>query len=312
MRIKTFEYVPSFDMDTAIFDNHREFYNSYRRKKECPAGSTAIGLLADGNVNAAWSTGAARSCPFTHYTTGEVLVDKCDDPEKRGRYTFGDYDFSVISTTNDRYGAIAMRHMYALGSDFEHLKINATALSMASSGESKSGQTLLIDHKTERVYSLARNYHPDTTTSDGVDLGKNWEAIPEKRRKEGPCVYFYEAGTVARPSAAIRVTHLDRRDTTYRDTLAACVAWFQMEGRTVLDYRHDEMKVKGQYNVMSIHSCVERHVVEKGFTALTDYERARVATVNASKPMPRKQYALFTLGFDNEGFFKEVNEKINK
>lgn len=307
MKTKSFTYVPSFDMDTAIFDDHREFYNGYRRRRECSAGTTNIGLLADGAVTSAYSTGSAHSCPFIMYTTGEVLVDKCDQPEKRGRYTFGDYDFSVISTTNDRYGAIAMHHMYALGSDFEHLKIHATALSMDSSGESKYAQTLLIDHKTERVYSLGRNYYPDSTTSDGVDLGKNWGAIPEQRRKEGPCVYFHEAGTVARPSSGIRVTQLER-NTTYKDTLAACVAWFQMEGRTVLDYRHDEMKVKGQHNVTGIHARVERHVVERGFTELTPYERARVATVNAAKPVPRKQYAMFALGFDNEGFFNDIRE----
>lgn len=308
MSSRTFEYVPSFDMDTAIFDDHREFYNAYRRSKECSAGTGAIGYLADGKVTAAWSTGAARACPFVMYTTGELLLDSCDQPEKRGRYTFSGFDFSVISTTNDRYGAIAMRHMS--GPSDLGLKINAAALSMSPSGESREGQTLLIDHVTDWVYSLGRNYDPEGTTSDGVDRKVMWHSLPEQRRKEGPRVYIPEVGALARPSQSIRVTQMIR-DSAYKDTIAACLAWYKMEGsKPMNEYYNAAAKLAGRMNVPGIYSRVEHDVLDRGFVAMSDYDRARAATINATKALPRKPYMLYRLRFDSAAFWNDIREAI--
>lgn len=312
MRQITFEYVPEFEMATAIFDDKRSFYNAYGRKKQVSAGSHALNKLIDGEVYCAHSTYSANQQPFTHLTTGQLFIDSCDQPEKRGRYTFCGYDYTVISTTNDRLGAIAMKYMRSL---VDSVKINATALSMEPDGDSKNGQTLLIDHVTQRVYALARSYDPSGKTHDGVDFKEMWQGVPKEVERETRYLYVTRPGGLTYATRPIRVTELQRHDTVYKDTVAACLAWFQFEGKTVNDYHNEHVKeTRGSgRSVPGIYTPVDsKDINEKGFAGLTNYERARVATVNAKKAAPRKQYNFYTLGFDNEGFFKEVNEKINK
>lgn len=314
MKQITFEYVPEFRMDTAIFDDKRAFYNAYGRRKTVSAGSSNLGKLIDGEVYCAHSTYGASQLPFTHWSTGQLFVGSCDQPEKRGRYTFCGYDYTVINSTNDRLGAIAMKHMRSL---VDGIKINATALSTEVDGESRDAQTLLIDHVTQRVYSLQRSYDPSGKTHDGVDFKEMWQSVPKECERETRYIYVTRPGGLTYPTRSIRVTELQRHDTVYKDTVAACLAWFQFEGKTVHEYHSEAIKeAKGSGRVSEptgVYTPVDSEVITaNGFAGLTNYERARVATVNAKKAAPRKRYDFYTLGFDNEGFFKEVNEKINK
>lgn len=309
---KTFEFVPEFEFDRALFDEHRSFYIRYRRKYQMDAGTTRLGKLIDGSVESAWRGTYAGEFPFTHLPAGELVVSKADTGERRGRYTFGGYDFTVISTTNDRLGAIAMKHMYSLV-DKTH-KINGAALNTSAIGGSKDGRTLLIDHNSQRVYSLARNYEPKGVTYDNVDLGEVWSLVP-KEIVVHHSVHVYCVGPNKPVAAAssIRVTLPERKATAYSDTLDACVAWFKMEGLTVLEYRKHEIDANSgsTRGVEHINVRVSTEKMVKGFASLTPYERARAATVNAKEPMPRKQFLYYCLGFDNDKFFQEVNDTIN-
>lgn len=312
MKQITFEYVPEFEMDTAIFDDKRMFYNAYGRKKQVSAGSESYAKLIDGEVYHAHSTYSANAQPFTHRTTGELFIGDCEQPEKRGRYTFCGYDYTVISTTNDKLGAIAMKHMRSL---VDSIKINGAALSTETDGESKNGQTLLIDHVTQRVYSLRRSYNPEGVTHDGVDFREMWQGVPKEKERETRNLYVTRPGGLTYATQYIRVTELQRHDTVYKDTVAACLAWFRFEGKTVNEHHNEAIKAaKGTGRIEpGIYVPVPAaDITAKGFAGLTDYERARVATVNAGKAAPRKLYNFYMLGFDNAGFFEEVNAKINK
>lgn len=308
MLTKTFEYVPEFDMEHAIYDNHGEFYNAYHRLNQCDAASSNLSRLIDGKVRVAYSTHAAQDYPFTHFTTGELVVGKCDDSEKRGRYTFGGYDLTIISTTNDKLGAIAMKHMHVVGD--HSIRITAASLNTSTSNDSKDGQTLLICHNRNRVYALRRMYNPEGETTDGVDLKALWEQVPHKRFQQADTMYFSSPTGPAYATQGIRVTLLER-DSAYKDALAACVAWFKMEGKTVGEYRTAEAKARPD-TVKPAVAVDVGYVRRVGFLGLTDYERARVATINAEKPMPRKGFWYYCLGFDSQGFFEEVIEKTKK
>lgn len=305
-----FDYVDGFDMKTARFDQYGCFYNSYRRRHEVNPGVKSK-YSQDGEVKCSTESSRYLSYPIVHFADGDVAIMRgAVEPEHRGRYTFGGYDFSIISTSNDPYGQKAIQFMKFVD-PFPGVKLprlNQAAFNTRP-GNDTEAQDLLIDHVNNRVYRLSTSYDKDVVTEEGVTVNETTMGLPQKLSYHGVWAYATAPENSFRIQRPIRLTQPRKNllPPNYGDVVAACVAWFTHQSKTYDQIIKEEFdkKMSGKYSRYNHNFEIidPNYVANQGFAGLNEYERTCVAKNNTSKTLPRLPQHFYRLGFDSAAFF---------
>lgn len=325
MPTRTFDFVPEFNMDTALYDKHERFYNTYRRDNIVSPGTKRPKTAANGAVRCSTS-GHYDQNPALHFADGSLaILHSAQHHDNRGRYTFGGYDFSIIASSNDYYGSLAVKHM-SLPPRPEicdgcapviEPKVNLAAFNTLRSGSIES-QDLLIDHRHNRVYALgaARDANGTDVTVDGADMSSINEGAPEFLRYIPWRLYALgpDRGFVAMRSIRMSTPRTPKTlPQAYYDTVAACCAWYAHQSETMdAMYQNYMRNRKIERGTNYLNDLVDPdYAANQGFAGLHPYERARVATVNTKKTLPRLMSKYYRLIFDSNAFFATIEgEKV--
>lgn len=301
MSTVSFDYVPEFDMSTAIYDGRKEFFNSYMKRQRLGVKGSIANLMK-GDVKPCHTSSYQYGYPVMHMPTGEMLLLRnIGEPDNRGRYTFGGYDFTVVGTGDPLFSKMA--EFINLPDYFTSTtrppawpKMNKAAFHTNISGESQM-QELVFDHVHNRVYSLHSNAEePKVPEAYKGDSFKIYAASPRH--------YWLSHGV-------IRMT-LPRTGKNvpaeYKDLQHQCAMWFQFEGSDLQLIYNEHYKT----NVSMHHSQLKRVIdpdfaVKKGFANLDRVERALIAKNGEIKNLPRLAHTVPWLDFNSRAFFSSIN-----
>lgn len=316
-----YDYVDSFNMSTALFDDYGCFYNAYRRLVQVEPGVRSA-HSRDGTLKHSESS-RYGAYPIVHFASGDLaLLRGIIEPENRGRYTVGGYDFSIISTSNDPYGKRAIKFMSYMPPNELQLKcepvvrpkLNAASFNTMTNNITKS-QDLLIDHVHNRVYRLGYEHDKPVTTQEGATPDLESMCLPNKLGRS-TLAYATASTNGFKVQKPIRLTQPRTRvlPEGYNDVVTVCAAWFAHQGKPFAQIIKEEFEGRstGKYNhninAATVAVIDPNRVVNQGFANLTPYERACVAKNNTTKPLPRLAQFYYHLCFDSEAFFNSFNE----
>lgn len=297
----SYDYVPEFDISTAIYDGRTEFNNRYMKQHRLGVSGSTGGLLR-GNVKACRTSAYSNGYPVMHMPTGEMLLMRnIGEPDNRGRYTFGGYDFTVTATGDKLFSA--MVEFINLPAYFTQQnapttwpKINRAAFHTDITGESAM-QELVVDHVHNRVYSLRSN--------------RDEPVVPEKYKNDSFRVYAASPAEHWLTHGVIRMT-VPRSGKNvpkeYNDLHHQCIMWFQFEGSDLTRIYNEHHKT----NVSTYHTQLKRvidpdYAVKRGFANLDRVERAFIAKNGSIKNLPRLKHEVPWLDFNSRAFFSSVN-----
>jgi len=306
-----FDYADGFDMKSARYDHYGCFYNSYKRTTHVSAGvkssASRVGTVQSSHAS------SYSAFPVLHFADGDVaLLRGIQEPEHRGRYTFGGYDFSSISTSNDPYGQHAIQFMRYVEDipGVQLPKLNQAAFNTKTNNETQ-GQDLLIDHVNDRVYRIGVPYDKAVTSLDGATPDEKSMGLPDKVSHHSTLAYATAPDNGFKVQRPIRLTQPRTKllPPEYKDIVTTCVAWFAHQSESYEKIVKDEFDAKMQMSKYSKYNhnfeiIDPDHAVNVGFAGLNKYERACIAKNNTTKKLPRKAQQFYRLAFDSAAFFE--------
>jgi hypothetical protein len=182
-------------------------------------------------------------------------------------------------------------------------KMSASVLNQTEFNGSR-GQTLIIDHVTQKVYS-AEYTRWGAKTVDGVDTAALWAAVPDELNKRQLGLWCKWPGMQAITQASIHAAYNDKTDTRYEDVYRACKSWHVLNGKL-----HPNQYVPANQIRRARDTILSPAFIRAAdFTKLDNYERATIATLD--KPnKPRKVIQIYSLDFDNKGYFEAIAAKM--
>jgi hypothetical protein len=314
---KTFTFDDGFNFEHALYSQEHGFVSAYRRTREVePSNKSHIKVAANGAVHHSIDLHYSYYSPVILMADGSLFVQRAaaEKPDHRGRYTFGKYDFSIISTgSNDLYGQIAIKYMSLNDNTktepYPLPKMNAATLNQGVNGV--SARALLIDHVADRVYSLSSTLI--NSTADGCFPATDVEALPKETRDmynwRG---YFLAAGSEMFTPSAIRLTRPRTGkllSDKYKEITSSCLAWLKLRNDAADGYKLREAWVidnNGARAPNTGHTFTLEQIEQMDFATMHPYDRWLVAKNNATQSPPRLTHWVYSLRFDSQLFFKEL------
>lgn len=298
----TFEYVQDFDFANAIYDSGKEFVvRSMRRSRNGINGSIKNSMIGAQTYCA--SSAYERGYPVQHMPTGELLVmENIREPDNRGRYTTGGYDFTVVASGDPLFRAM-VEHI-SLPDTFtkENAPPTWPKMCVATFHKGKAGdsdtQHLIIDHIHDRVYSMGLN-------------AEEKRFVPDKFKHDPWRIYTTSPKDEWLSRGVIRMT-LPRSAKNvpkgYKDLHEQCAMWFRFQGSDIMRIYNEQYKA----NVSMYHSALKaviepEQAVRLGFEGLDNVSKALVAKNGEVKNLPRLRHDVPWLKFNSRAFFTANN-----
>lgn len=297
----TFDYVPEFDMANAIYDGGKEFSVRTMRRHRCGIKGSLKNLM-NSSQKYCHSSAYERGYPVQHMPTGELLImENIREPDNRGRYTVGGYDFTSVASGDMLFAAMVE---YIRLPDYftkENApptwpKMNRAAFHAAVGGDNDS-QHLIIDHVHDRVYSLQ-------LTTDKVFVPDKFKHDPWRIYTTSPRDEWLSHGTIR-----LTVPRTSKNvPKEYKDLHDQCAMWFRFQGGDIARIYNEQYKT----NVSTYHSALKQVIdplqaVKLGFDKCDPITKALIAKNGEIKNLPRIRHDVPWLKFDSRAFFAANN-----